>query len=158
MAGGILSSNIEVAALFSEDHGGSPPEGSIGAPLRVELNREARNAVVDDLSKERPAYMRKSAQGGSLGGRGGRRSTPVKSSKKEPGASKRMLRKSSFAGSALPVSKSKKYGSGTATGSPEKSKRSLAERRTNEDELSMLFDRGFSKITKKTVISCSMET
>ena len=122
-------------ALFSEDD--RDPTG-LGAPLRVNLKREARNEIVEDLSKEKPAYMRKC--GNLLGGR--ERKVTAKSSKQ--GGSKRMIRRGKFAGSSLPIAKPKRHS--VSTGSIDKSKRpprSLASRRANEDELSMLFEAGF---------------
>lgn len=129
-------------ALFSEDD--RDPTGQGAEPLRVNLKREARNEIVEDLSKEKPAYMRKC--GSLLGGRSERKVLPAKSSKssKQGGSSKRMIRRGKFAGSSLPIAKPKRHS--VSTGSIDKSKRpprSLASRRANEDELSMLFEAGF---------------
>ena len=139
-------------ALFSEDDrdptglgaaAQGAPEPWAAEPLRVNLKREARNEVVEDLSKEKPAYMRKC---GSLwGGRSERKVLPAKSSKQ---GGKRMIRRGKFAGSSLPTAKPKTHS--VSTGSIDKSKRlsrSLASRRANEDELSMLFEAGFQSNT-----------
>lgn len=112
-------------ALFSDE------EGQVVAsePRRVELNKEARDEIVQEISREKPAYMRKS---GNLGGeRIGAKEKPVKSSG-------RRIRKNRFAASSLPALKTTSK-SAVMTAS---NHRSLASRRANEDELSMLFESG----------------
>ena len=118
-------------ALFSEEDGQDIQDG----PRRVELNRHARNEIVEEISLQKPAYMRKS---GNLGGECIHvKEKPVKSS------GRKMIGKNRFAGSSLPSLKSNKTTSRPVdtTGNY---RRPLA-RRANEDELCMLFKCGMKK-------------
>ena len=136
-------------ALFSDLEGSSTG--------RVELNRKAQQEIIEDLSREKPIFMRKSEtgslegeqtaerrrnhQGHSSNSRVNKEAVPVKSTS-------RRTRKGNFAGSALLKVKPKGHqqqqrGEGKAVFSPRV--RSLASRRSNEDELSLLFSKGMKR-------------
>jgi hypothetical protein len=137
-------------ALFSDLEGSSTG--------RVELNRKAQQEIIEDLSREKPIFMRKSETGALRGEQTAERRrnhhghssdsrvnkavVPVKSTS-------RRTRKSKFAGSALLKFKPKGHqqqqrGEGEAVFSP-RVRRSLASRRSNEDELSLLFSKGMKQ-------------